>query len=120
VTFSYARINSPISFTWSFGATTSAQDLTVTQIPSGGSVKVICHGGGCPFAVRSFTPKNGTVALAPTLKHSHFHPGATLQLQITATNDVGKVATFKMRSRSAPVLSRSCLPPGARNPTACA
>lgn len=121
VTFSYRRIRSPISFTWDFNARYSvAQELTISGLPSKSAVEVICHRGGCPFRRRSFHPHTRQLALASDLEHSHLAPGATLELEITATNDVGKVAIFTIRSGARPSLGERCLPPGARRPTACA
>jgi virginiamycin B lyase len=120
VTFIYKRIKSPVSFTWSFTASsTVAQLLTVSGIPKGGSLNVFCSGGGCPFGKRKFKNKS-KVALAPVLHGSHLRPGATVQLNITATNDVGKVLIFKIHSGASPSLLERCLPPGAHSPSRCA
>jgi hypothetical protein len=120
VTFSYPVIHSPISFTWTFNSSaTVAQNLSVAGIPSGGKVTVICHGGGCPFGKRTFKPHHGTVGLTSALGHSNLRPGATLELDITASNRVGKVAIFTMRSGQQPRLSEECLPPGAGRPSRC-
>jgi hypothetical protein len=48
---------------WRPGATI-ARKLTISRIPSAGRLTVICHGGGCPFAKRTITPRHGQVALA--------------------------------------------------------
>jgi hypothetical protein len=120
VTFAYPVITSPISFTWTFTASASvAQQLTITRIPSGGKVAVICRGGGCSFARRTFSPRHGTLAVAPKLGHGGLRPHATLELEITATNRVGKVATFTIRSGQQPTLTEQCLPPGASHPSRC-
>jgi CSLREA domain-containing protein len=121
VTFSYKRISSPISFTWAFSAGSSvAQELTISGLPSKPKVTVICHGGGCPFGTRTFSAHGRQLALAPRLNSSHLTPGATLELEITAANDVGKVAIFTIRSARQPSLIERCLLPGARHPTVCA
>ena len=49
---------------------TYAQWLTVTHVPRGGKVTAICHGGGCPFSVRTFAPHHGVVLLAPLFRLS--------------------------------------------------
>ena len=118
--FGYRVIHSPISFTWEFSASFSvAQQLTVSGVPSGGKLLVICHGGGCPFAKRTFSPSRGRVRLASAFKRSALRPGATLELEITAANSVGKVAIFTIRSGQQPSLAESCLPPGTARPTRC-
>ena len=121
VTYSYPVIRSPISFTWTFSpSATVAQNLSVMGIPSGGKVTVLCHGGGCPFRKRKFSPHHGRVSLTSALRHRNLQPGATVELEITATNQVGKVAIFTIRSGRQPSLAESCLPPGAHGPTRCA
>jgi streptogramin lyase len=120
-TFSYARIRSPVSFTWTFNAHYSvAQELTISGLPAKSKVAVNCHGDGCPFSKRAFLPQGTRLALAADLRHRHLVPHATLQLEITATNDVGKVLTFTIRGGKQPLLAESCLPPGTSRPTACA
>jgi DNA-binding beta-propeller fold protein YncE len=121
VAFSYGRIRSPFSFTWVFNAGFSvAQKLTITGLPHKPKVTVICHGGGCPFARRTFSPHGKQLALASDLKHRHLAPHTTLELEITAANDVGKVAIFTILSGQSPSLAERCLPPGARKPVVCA
>jgi hypothetical protein len=121
VTFSYSVIRSPISFTWAFNASFSMeQALSVSSVPPGGKVTVICHGGGCPFGKRAFSPRGGRVSLTSALAHSKLRPHTTITLEITATNQVGKVALFTILSGQQPALAESCLPPGARSPSRCA
>jgi hypothetical protein len=121
VVFRYARIFSPVFFTWAFSPSfTVVRLLTISSIPPAGMVQIICHGGGCPFAMRSFSPVSRRVVLAPVFKGSRLRPGATLELEITGPNRVGKVAIFKILAGQAPSLSESCLPPGAKSPTRCA
>jgi hypothetical protein len=121
VTFSYRRISSPVSFTWSFNSRFSvAEDLTITRLPPKPEVVVICQGRGCPFSERTFHPTGGKLALAPALAHRHLAPHATVELQINSRNEVGKVLVFTIRSDKQPTLAASCLAPGASHPTACA
>jgi hypothetical protein len=121
VKFHYAEIVSSIVFTWVFTrSATTAQQLTVTQIPAGGMVEVQCQGGGCPFGSKAFSPSGGKVPLAPSFKGSHLRPNTTLELEITDTNRVGKVATFRIESGAQPTLVEQCLPPGATSPSRCA
>jgi CSLREA domain-containing protein len=120
VTFSYSRIRSPVAFTWVFNPRYSiAQELTITGLPSKPKVKVICHGRGCPFTVRTFSPHGKRLALAPLLRHSHVAPHTTLELDITATNAIGKVVIFTIVSGRIPVETQRCLPPGVHRPRAC-
>jgi hypothetical protein len=120
LTFSYGRIKSPVSFTWTFNAHYSvAQELTISGLPSSPKVTVDCHGHGCPFSKRTFSPKTKSLALASEFKHRRLVPHSTLRLEITAANEVGKVLTFTIRASKQPSLTEACLPPGASRPTAC-
>jgi CSLREA domain-containing protein len=120
VRFSYPVIKSGVGYTWAFGATSStANELTVTRIPQGGKVKVICHGGGCPFAGRVFAARHGRVVLTPAFKGHPLRSGATLVVEIIAANQVGKVETFKIRGGQPPTVKGECLPPGASRPAHC-
>lgn len=120
VTFRYPLVKSPVSYTWAFGASSSvADELTVTRVPHRGRVSVICHGGGCPFAARTFAPRHGRVVLAPVFQHSPLHAGATLVLEVIAANRVAKVETFTIRGGQPPTVNRQCLPPGTSRPARC-
>jgi hypothetical protein len=122
VHFHYPRMVAPISFTWEFAPSyTTATQLAVSGVPAGGTVKAICQGGGCPYANNTFSPGGGgDVNLEPSLKGSHLRPHATLSLEITATNYVGKVAIFTIESGRQPNLVEKCLPPGATSASRCA
>jgi hypothetical protein len=119
VTFEYGVIRSPIAFTWRFGAhSTIAQLLTVSRVPAKGKVTVTCHGGGCPFTKRSFSPHNGKVALASFFSRG-LRPHATVEIVVSATDEVAKVVTFTIQSDSEPTVTARCLPPGAHKPSKC-
>ena len=108
VTLSYALVRSPISFTWAFGpSSTTAQELTVSKVPKKGHVVVACHGGGCPFAKRSFKPHGGKVLLASQFKGG-LKPHATLEIVVSAPGEVAKVATFTIQSGKQPTLVEAC------------
>jgi hypothetical protein len=120
VKFKYARIKSKIPFTFGFGpGSTTTSELTVTHVPRGGKVTAICHGGGCPFSLRTLAPHHGAVVLAPLFRHSQLRPGATIQLRVTASNRVGEVETFVIRRSQGPNVIKQCLPPGAARPAQC-
>jgi hypothetical protein len=120
VTFRYPRIGSKIAFTFGFGpGSSTTSQLTVTHVPRGGKVTVICHGGGCPLSVRMFSPHDGVVALAPLFRRSQLRPGATIQIRVTANNRVGDIETFVIRRSRGPSLIKQCLPPGAARPAQC-
>jgi hypothetical protein len=119
--FRFGRVRSPIAYTFTFSTRATAVDmLTVTQIPSGGSVQVVCHGGGCPFGTSTFSPSGGSVDLRSAFKGVSLQPHDTLELDITAPNRVGKVTIFTVVAGAAPRLVAKCLLPGATNPSRCA
>jgi hypothetical protein len=120
IEFKYPRIKSKTPFTLGFApGSTAFTQLTVSHVPRGGKVTVICHGGGCPFSTRTFAPRHGLVVLAPVFKHSQLRPGATIQLRVTAANRVGEVETFVIRGGQGPNVIKQCLPPGAARPARC-
>src|SRR5262249_16769145 len=83
VTFRYPVIKSPIGYTATFGgASTAFSELTVSKVPRGGKVTIICHGGGCPFPERTFKARHGKVILAPEFEHSPLHVGAHLTIEV--------------------------------------
>jgi hypothetical protein len=120
VTFRYPRIKSKIPFTFGFGpGSTTTSELSVTHVPRGGKVTVICHGGGCPLSVRKFAPHHGSVLLAPLFRGSQLRPGTTIQLRVSAANRVAEVETFVFRRGQGPNVIKQCLPPGAARPARC-
>lgn len=120
VTFRYPRIKSKIPFTFGFGpGSSTTSELSVTHVPRGGKVTVICHGGGCPFSVRTFAPHHNAVVLAPLFRNSQLRPGTTIQLRVTASNRVGEVETFVIRRSQGPNVIKQCLPPGTARPARC-
>jgi CSLREA domain-containing protein len=125
VTFAYGRVRAGVDYTWKFFRTfTLADQLTVTALPAGAKVALTCHGGGCPFAKRSFSlkrkAKSRSLTLAAKLRRAHLKPRTTVRVAITAANAVGKVVTFTMVAGSNPRVAVNCLVPGARKPSACA
>ena len=68
VTFSWGRIHVSPSYTWSFAPDGTVDDeLTLSKLPSGSKVTVICHGHGCPFGDHAWSaPKDRTLKLSNT------------------------------------------------------
>lgn len=122
VTFKYGVIRLSPSYTWAFGPGFSyATELTLTHLPKGAKVALLCHGHGCPFSKKTFSaPKNGKLALASELKKRHLSPHSTVTIQITAPHEVGQVIVFTIVFGKSPAETFECLPPGARSPSACA
>jgi hypothetical protein len=83
-------------------------------------VTVTCHGAGCPFATRAFSPKAKSLALAPVFGHAKLKPGTTVQIAVNLAGEVGRVASFAVRTRRPPAQTPLCLVPGTHKPAACA
>jgi hypothetical protein len=120
VTFRYPVIRAKVDYDFNInGPTSVTNQLTVSAIPRGGKVRLACRGGGCPFSTRTFSPRRGTVGLAPALKSSPLHVGTVLEIDILAPNRVGEVAMLTIRTGQRPSVARLCLPPGAGRPARC-
>ena len=123
IKFSYTKITSNIGYNFSVFTTahppyTTFTRMTISGVPSGGSVTASCRGGGCPFG-RVTKKHKQTVSLTSLLSKAHLSPGATLRISITAPNRVGKVESFSTHANAAPSVAKRCLPPGAGKPLAC-
>ncbi len=81
---------------------------------------VTCHGGGCPFATRIFSPSAKSLALAPAFGNAGLKPGATVQITVNLTDEVGRVASFAVHAGRPPTQTSLCLVPGTHKPAACA
>jgi Ca2+-binding RTX toxin-like protein len=79
--------------------------------PADASVVVICKGGGCPFAKRTF-PGGGTVNLTRSFKNRKLRVGTTVEVQIVAPGHVGKVVRYTVKAKRLTV-SKLCIEPGA-------
>jgi hypothetical protein len=119
ITFSYVRVHADISAKWTPSKrSTSLGSLTISRLPATATVTVTCHGGGCSFATKTFTPKSKS--LSPDVGQPKLKPGATLQVTVSVAGEVGDVARFSVRSGRAPAQTPLCLVPQAATPTACA
>jgi streptogramin lyase len=122
VSFSYERLHISPHPIWVFTRSYSyATKLTLPKLPSQAKTTVTCRGRGCPFSKRTFsTPKHGTLDLAPALKHRHLVPPATVEVQISAPNDIAEVVIFTINTNKHPSEAFRCLAPTAHSPTRCA
>ncbi len=127
VTFAYPRVlaSVPRGGVWSWACTpsgschTTVQQLAVVGLPSHATVVVSCHGGGCPFAKRTFRPHSRRLELARSFARARLQPGGSVKIVITAATRVGRVFVFTIRARSVPKSVTLCLAPGARKPQSC-
>jgi hypothetical protein len=120
ITFAYGRVRAGISASWAvIKTTTSLKSLTVSRLPANAKVTVTCHGGGCPFATRTFSPKTKSRALAPAFGHAKLKPGATVQITVNLAGEVGRVASFAVRIGRPPTQTQLCLVPGTHTASEC-
>ena len=112
---------------------TQALYLQVFGVASGSTLRLTCHGGGCPFSNVRTAGSDGTrcpskagqacstgssINLLPVLKKRHLHAGVQITLSITRPNWVGKYYSFTIRAGQPPVIDLSCLAPGGSVPGA--
>jgi hypothetical protein len=99
---------------------TRLQKLTVTGMPAGAGLALLCRGRGCPFAGKALAfPNGGKATLAKLFAHGKLRIKTVVELRITAPNEVGKLVRFTMRRRRPPRVSALCLPTGAQAPRDC-
>jgi hypothetical protein len=121
ISFSYVRVHADISAQWTATkSSTSLKSLTVSGLRAASTVTVACHGGGCPFARRTFSPKTKSLNLSAKLGNPKLKPGTTVDVTVGVSGQVGEVARFAVRSGQAPAQTSLCLVPQARTPSACA
>jgi hypothetical protein len=113
------RVDATVSNSWvATTRTTRTTILKVRGAPAGARIEVRCSGRGCPFSVRRFTSKGGTLDLRKQyLRRANLRVGTTLEIRVLVPGHIAKVARFTMRKRKAPLTAYLCLPPGAAKPT---
>jgi DNA-binding beta-propeller fold protein YncE len=117
VVFAYKRITSSLdNFQLAAGSSsTLVSSWPIKKIPRGATVKVTCHGGGCPFSQRVYRNKSHV----SILQGAHLLVGTTVRVIVNAPFSVGEVLTATIKSLAAPKEVLSCLPPGAGAPLKC-
>jgi hypothetical protein len=105
--------------------------LLTVQAPLGATVTVTCKGRGCKtkserrLAQSSKTtgsgkPKSGAVVLAFPRFQRRLKAGAVLQIRVSATGEIGKYTSFRIRRGKLPVRVDACLrPPPSTTPSPC-
>jgi hypothetical protein len=101
--------------------------LLTVLAPPAAKVAVSCKGHGCKtksetrVAVASSKSKSrsGAVTLAFPRFQRTLGAGATLQIRITKSGQIGKFTSFKIRHRKLPVRADACLRPPSTAPSPC-
>jgi hypothetical protein len=120
VQFRYAVIDATVDFRFfnSAGVTTITR-LTPETLPRRARVELRCHGRGCPFSKHVLVARRPLIRLAGLFHGAKLHPGAVVQLIITAPLSVGEVHIVTIVSDGAK-MAVLCLPPGSPHPVVCA
>ncbi len=122
VVFHYVVIDATVNFTLRYDTAsglTSIARLTPATLPHGARVELRCHGRGCPFSKHVLIARSPLIRLAGQFHGAELHPGAVVELIITAPFSVGEVHIFTMFA-DGPRPAVRCLPPGSRHPVECA
>jgi hypothetical protein len=121
IKLSYARIHSPVAYTWFFTPLYSvAKELSVSSLPTGGRVQLLCTGPGCGGVSLTARVSKRTMSLLRALHGERLRPHATLEVIISAPNSIDRVVRFTVRAGAPPAFALLCRPPGARGPSRCA
>jgi len=99
--------------------------LVVEGTAPGVKVRILCHGGGCPFGSRVLIErtacKHGRCTRPPAALNltgefsgAHLSPGTVLTITITKPGTVGKSYSFTIPAAGTASPSRSCIAPGQR------
>jgi 6-phosphogluconolactonase (cycloisomerase 2 family) len=120
VVFRYPRIRSRYFDSYRFySGDRTLLGGPVVGLPPGARLRITCHGPGCAFRMWVKTARARKVDVTPVLAGSLLAVGATVELEITAPNRVGKVRILTMRAGRKPAIKRRCLTPGASKPVPC-
>jgi hypothetical protein len=116
------RIASTFEHLGVWGATGRFTLLDIVNVPAGAKVQATCKGKGCKKKriVKRIRTKTRRVHLAKALRRDRrLHPGAVVEVRVTAPGRIGKVFRFRIRAYKPPALKTLCLRPGATRPGSC-
>ncbi len=101
-------------------------NLLSVQAPAGATVTVSCHGHGCPakrvdtiFASGRSGSKLGLVTITFRRFARSLSAGASLQIRISKTGQIGKYTRFTIRRGKLPKRLDTCLSPAGIQPITC-
>jgi hypothetical protein len=125
VKFAYRRVAVIVVNLWTFSCTqsgkchTNVQKLSITGIPRGATVTLLCQGGGCPFRRHLLRAHGGRLALTLAFGQAKLQPRSRVTIKVTVPGQVGYVVVYTVRKASIPSSQTLCLDPGASAPQAC-
>jgi hypothetical protein len=120
----FPRIVTGVQIGFVAGTTTKVTRLRAIDVPAGARTEVRCRGGKKKHCFRdvkrrSFPRGAGEANLRGPFKKRRLKPGAVIDVRILATDSIGKVVRYKIRSRALPKTTLRCLVPGQNAPGRC-
>ncbi|MDA0182823.1 MopE-related protein [Solirubrobacter phytolaccae] len=112
-------VNAAFSSQWVASTkTTRVTSLKIKGVPMGARVEVRCAKRGCPFSVRRFTARGGTLDLRRQyFRRAKLRVGTTVEIRVIVPGYITKVARYTMRKKRTPLTAYLCMPPSAAKPT---
>jgi hypothetical protein len=115
------------------GSSTTVNALFSDNVPVAATVRMLCHGAGCPAAARTLKvsthracshrrcgkrhkPGTGSVDLAALFRGRALAPATVVTVEMTERDAIGKAWAFTMRNGRKPKVTISCLAPGSSVP----
>jgi len=83
------------------GGRTSFSKLTVSGVPAGTKVRLVCKGGkrkACPLRAKTFAVKSAKISIVNALKRRKLRAGAVVELRIVSPAGDVKVFSYKTRA----------------------
>jgi hypothetical protein len=115
------RVVATVKTSWVFGRrSTRVKLMEVRNAPAGAAIALSCRGTACPFRRQTVLANAlGTRTLTRLFRPPRLRVGSRLEIAITASNMIGRVIRYRIRSSAFPRQQDRCLPPGAPRPVAC-
>jgi hypothetical protein len=112
----FARIATLIEDGFAASArTTRVTRLRLLAVQAGTTVELRCTGKGCPRArwqtVVSHTKTTMDLRDLASVGRARLRPGARLEVRISRAGTLGKLVTYRVRSRRIPAITSACLDP---------
>ena len=118
----YLRVKATVVNRWAvFPDFTRVLQLRVSGTGAKPKVVVLCKGGGCPFAKKSFKVRKPSkpLKLEGAFKGRSLQPGARVEVRVQRSKMIAKVVRYTIRDGKGPKSKTLCLAPGKKKPKAC-
>ncbi len=118
----YLRVKATVVNRWAvFPDFTRVLQLRVSGTGAKPKVVVLCKGGGCPFAKKSFKVRKPSkpLKLEGAFKGRSLQPGARVEVRVQRSKMIAKVVRYTIRDGKGPKSKTLCLAPGRKKPKAC-